>query len=68
MTTSGSGGYLLHAIKVYVLICEMGYFENLTSSSFDDETAESALTGFRQRAKRKKADLKMETDVDVVDM
>jgi len=51
MTTSGSGGYLLHAIKVY-----------------DDETAESALTGFRQRAKRKKAETEtaMETDDNVV--
>ena len=55
MAMSGSGGFILNAIKMYVLQPSTFLFWNLSLVSFDDPTASYALLHRRQKLLQKRS-------------
>lgn len=66
MNTSGSGGFLLHAIKVYAeYLCVIQYNNpNLVLNRYDDPNASSVLS-HRQKAKKAKLEAQNSTTLAV---
>lgn len=62
MAMSGSGGFLVHATKMQVGFCALLFTLSLTTSSYDDPTAEAALMQRRQKNKKPKPDIEAITN------